>query len=66
MKDKIGKLTINISLICENDNYCELKNFIQIDNYCESGEVRGQGTHPFWGGKVELANDAIRKYIIIE
>ena len=25
-KSKIEKLTINITLICENDNYCEQKN----------------------------------------
>ena len=35
MKDKIEKSTINIALICENNNYCEPKNFIQIDDYCE-------------------------------
>ena len=35
MKDKIKKLTINIAFICENDNYYEPKNFIQMDNYCE-------------------------------
>ena len=36
MKGKIKKLIINIALIiCENDNYCKLKIFIQIDNYSE-------------------------------
>ena len=36
MKDKINKSTIHIILICENDNYCESKNFIQINNYYKS------------------------------
>ena len=35
MEGKIKKLIINITLIYENDNYCEPKFFIQIDNYCE-------------------------------
>ena len=35
MKDKIKKSIINIILIVENDNYRELINFSQIDNYCE-------------------------------
>ena len=35
MKDKIEKSTINIALICENDNYCEQINFTEINNYCE-------------------------------
>ena len=39
MKGKIGRLTINIALVWENDNYCEPKNFTQIDNYCESEGV---------------------------
>ena len=39
MKGKIEKLTINITLIYENDNYCELKFFTQINNYCEPNEV---------------------------
>ena len=33
IKDKIKKSTKNITLIRENDNYCEPKNFNQIDNY---------------------------------
>ena len=36
MKGKFKKLIINITLIiCENDNYCKLKFFTQIDNYSE-------------------------------
>ena len=35
MKCKNRKLIINITLICENNNYCELKFFTQIDNYYE-------------------------------
>ena len=30
MKDKIEKLTINIALICENNNYCE-SNFFYLN-----------------------------------
>ena len=41
MKDKIKKSTINIALICENDNYCEPKYFTQINNYCELKRVQG-------------------------
>ena len=36
---KIEKSIINIVLICENDNHCELKNVTKIDNYCELDEV---------------------------
>ena len=39
MEGKIEKLTINIALMCENDNYCEPKNFTQIDNYYEPDVV---------------------------
>ena len=39
MNGKIEKLTIDIALIYENDNYCKPKTFTQIDNYCESKEV---------------------------
>ena len=35
MKGKTKNLTINITLICKNNNYYELKIFIQINNYCE-------------------------------
>ena len=35
MKGKTKNLTINITLIYKNNNYYELKNFIQINNYCE-------------------------------
>ena len=38
IRGKIEKLIINIILICENDNYCKPKKFIQINNYCESKE----------------------------
>ena len=39
MKSKIKKSTINIVLIYENDNYCELKNFTQTNNYYEPKKV---------------------------
>ena len=45
MKGKIKKSTINIALICENNNYCELKIFTQIDNYCEP---EGVTFYSFW------------------
>ena len=35
IKGEIEKLIIFIVLIYKNDNYYELKFFIQIDNYCE-------------------------------
>ena len=35
LKGKTKKLIINIILIYKNDNYYELKNFNQIDNYYE-------------------------------
>ena len=39
MKDKIKKIILNITLICENYNYYILNFFIQIDNYYEPKEV---------------------------
>ena len=49
MKGKIEKSIINIALICENDNYCESKNFTKIGNYYEPEKVL------FWVEAQELA-----------
>ena len=46
MKSKIEKSIINITLICENDNYCELKFFIQINNYYELERVKRKNLFP--------------------
>ena len=40
IKGKIEKLSINIVWIYENDNYCELEKFTQIENYYELERVQ--------------------------